>query len=463
VAELNNDAETKGWYIMKNNIISLNALYRSTDVSCLFLMGALGTLAICFPCRVPHGSMVAAGLFGVGVLFTAGSGFVRRLPEGFTSTVVRTLGLVALFSFLDTTMKSYQLLLFPQWMDERVVGLERLLFGKEVANIVRQYANRYITEGLMYSYVAYCPLIPLVAFLTYMSKGLRGSHEYLLNLSVTFTVCFLGFILFPLASPSFNGTAARTARLDGGFFTWCANWIHANHHYPGGSLPSPHCAGSTVMLITLYRHHRKAFFVLMPTLVLVYIATVYSHFHYIWDGIAGVAVAHVVVRLTPLLARRLDQMRMQNPECEVNIQKHVLLSSASARVILIVVVGVVASVRAQRQGIFKDPQHAHWSVSDSRAFTVPPDEGKRAIQCVGLTEVGKQISSAMTAVADRLSAESRSDVRLAEPHEPRGDPHRALVCIGRHRAQIGFPRMHTEPHFVDCSAVRIVELVQLEF
>jgi hypothetical protein len=463
VAELNNDAETKGWYIMKNNIISLNALYRSTDVSCLFLMGALGTLAICFPCRVPHGSMVAAGLFGVGLLFTAGSGFVRRLPEGFTSTVVRTLGLVALFSFLDTTMKNYQLLLFPQWMDERVVGLERLLFGSEVADIVRRFANRYMTEGLMYSYVAYCPLIPLVAFLTYLSKGLRGSHEYLLNLSATFTVCFLGFILFPLASPSFTSTAAHTARLDGGFFTWCANWIHANHHYPGGSLPSPHCAGSTIMLITLYRHNRKAFFVLMPTLVLVYVATVYGHFHYMWDGIAGVAVAHVVARLTPLLARRLDKVRMQNAEGGLSIQKHVLFSSGRARVIIIVIVGVVTSVRVQGQGIFKDPQRAYWIVSGSRACTIHPDEGKLAIRCVESTEVGRQIVSGRTAVADRLSAESRSVVCLAEPHEPLGDPHGALVCIGRHRAQIGFPRMYSEPHLLDCSAVSIVELVRLEF
>lgn len=306
---------------MNTNRISIGGLNMSIDAACLFLVGKLALLALIFPGRIPHSGTIAASLFAVGALFLAGSQFTRRMPEGFLSTVVRTAKVIGLFSFLDRAMKDFQLLLVPGWMDNVLLSLERSVFGTELSVLMQRLISPFLTEGLMFSYVAYVPLLPLVALICYWSEGSRAAHNYLLNLSVTFAVCFLGFMVFPLASPTFHNPGAFTIPLNGGIFTSCVNWIHANHHYPGGSLPSPHCAGTTIMLVTLYRYNRQAFYVLLPTFLSVYIATVYGRFHYVWDGIIGILVAMVVVKSTPRITRWIESMRSRSNHLSVEASR----------------------------------------------------------------------------------------------------------------------------------------------
>lgn len=294
---------------MKLNRASLNGIHRSIDTACLLLVAKLGLIALVFPGRIPQAGTVAASLFAVGTLFLAGSQVARRVPDEFLFTAIRTAKVVALFSFLDRAMKDFQLILMPGWMDNHVLSIERSVFGTELDALVQRFVNPCLTEGLMFAYVAYIPLLPLVALLCFWSRGSKAAGQYLLGLSVTFVTCCLGFMLFPLASPTFHNPGALTVPLDGGLFTWSANWTHAHHHYAGGSLPSPHCAGTTIMLVMLYRYNRRAFYVLLPTMLAVYFATVYGRFHYVWDGIVGIGVALLVVKLTPTLCRLGERSR----------------------------------------------------------------------------------------------------------------------------------------------------------
>lgn len=78
--------------------------------------------------------------------------------------------------------------------------------------------------------------------------------------------------------------------------------MRSNVHYPGGSLPSPHCAIGTVMIVMLYRHNRRAFALLAAPLVTIYAATVYGRYHYSLDVIAGIAAAILSLKASPLLA-----------------------------------------------------------------------------------------------------------------------------------------------------------------
>ena len=127
--------------------------------------------------------------------------------------------------------------------------------------------------------------------------------DYLLHLALVNIVCYLGFIVFPVAGPLVFYPEKFTVPLHGGFFAWCGEWIRSNMHYPGGSLPSPHCAAWTTMLLMLYRHNRKVFYLTLPLLVTIYPATVYGRYHYLWDSLAGILVAFLVVVLCPFLVR----------------------------------------------------------------------------------------------------------------------------------------------------------------
>jgi membrane-associated phospholipid phosphatase len=152
---------------------------------------------------------------------------------------------------------------------------------------------------MMFAYVFYVPLLPLVAFACYIISGRKAGELYLFNISTVFALCFCGFILLPLKTQLFYMPEAYSIPLEGGIFAQAGEWIRATQHFPGGALPSPHTAASTVMLIFTYRYARKYLYLVLPIVITIYVATVYGRYHYIWDSITGIITAMLTVRLTP--------------------------------------------------------------------------------------------------------------------------------------------------------------------
>jgi len=153
---------------------------------------------------------------------------------------------------------------------------------------------------MMFSYVIYGPLMLITALACYKGGGERRVFDYLINLLLVNILCDIGFILFPVASPvHFNPNLYHTS-LNGGFFTWCGEWVRTNLHHPGESLPSAHCAVTIVMLMVSFRYNRKFFLLTLPTLIMVFPATVYCRYHYTIDVLAGIAVGVLTVYFSPI-------------------------------------------------------------------------------------------------------------------------------------------------------------------
>ena len=112
-------------------------------------------------------------------------------------------------------------------------------------------------------------------------------------LAVSF-ICSMAHLCWPLASP------AR-------FFGAVAEWIRANVHQPGGSIPSPHCAVATVMWFMSLKYTRRGFVWLAPIILSLYASTVYGRFHYLSDMIIGVATGLLVLLGAPAIARAWDR------------------------------------------------------------------------------------------------------------------------------------------------------------
>jgi membrane-associated phospholipid phosphatase len=84
--------------------------------------------------------------------------------------------------------------------------------------------------------------------------------------------------------------------LEGEIFTFIGEWMRTNLHYPGGCLPSPHCASATVMIVMMYRYNRVLFWSLLPIVLTLYVSTVYGRYHYSWDGVAGILLSLLVLK-----------------------------------------------------------------------------------------------------------------------------------------------------------------------
>ncbi|MEW6511270.1 MAG: phosphatase PAP2 family protein, partial [Bacteroidota bacterium] len=245
-----------------------------------------------------------------GAGYLVASHLARKWAKGIARVAITTTAVLFLYSHIFQAIAGFQHILVPGWMDAQLIAWESALTGTESSVAIQKITTPLLTEWMMFSYVLYVPLLPLVAVLCYVRGGEQGNLEYLVNIAFANILCNVGFVLFPVAGPLFHDATRYSVSLDGGLFSSCGEWMRSNVHYPGGSLPSPHCAAGTVMIVMLYRYHRKAFRLLLPPLATIYVATVYGRYHYAWDVIAGIGAAVITLKASPILTRVLERYQM---------------------------------------------------------------------------------------------------------------------------------------------------------
>ncbi|MGD0498933.1 MAG: phosphatase PAP2 family protein [Bryobacteraceae bacterium] len=271
------------------------------DVACSAFIAFLLLLTAAFPQRVPGWRHLAVEFAIAFTLYTAVTWRLRRSRQSFGAVALRTAVVIALFAFLFGAIANLQHVLVRGWMDDALLAFERAATGADASVWLQRFAHPALTEIMMFAYVIYVPMLPGVALLCYRAAGARAAYDYLLHLSLVNIACFLGFMLFPVASPMYHQPQLYGAPLNGWVFTWCGEWIRHHAHYAGGSLPSPHCAAASVMLAMLYRYDRKAFRAALPIVLILYLSTVYGRYHYASDAVAGILTAIATLTLAPQL------------------------------------------------------------------------------------------------------------------------------------------------------------------
>lgn len=284
-------------------------IHAAIDCACIGSLAGLLALGVARPFSVQSWPLAGRNLLAALLLYCTASAGIRRMKDGLPSTWALTAAVTLLLSFLYQAMSGFQHVFVHGWMDGALVSAESALTGTESTLYLQRFVSPAVTEWMMFAYVIYVPLLPVTALLCFRTDGPDGAGDFLLNLALANFACFAGFLLFPVAGPLFYSPDQYAVPLTGGFFTLCGRLMHAGAHYPGGSLPSPHCAATTVMLVMLYRHNRRAFYFLLPTLASIYAATVYGRFHYVWDSAAGIITALAVLRISPAVLRRAASIR----------------------------------------------------------------------------------------------------------------------------------------------------------
>jgi len=283
--------------------VARGARLAATDVLVLGTIAAFALLALAFRRRVDGWPELVAKDLAAGALYVAavvGTGRVRGRWAWFaarTSTV--SLACAWLFGAVDRL----QLILHGRWLDGLVLDLEAGVFGAQPTLWLQHLTRPWLTEWMMFAYVVYIGLYPLVCLVVYRGHGRRALEECLLALALANVVCDFGFIVFPVAGPTAFMGAAYTVPLDGWLFTEAGEFIRTRLHYIGGSLPSPHAAAATVMWAMAWRYSRRLAWFLAPIVLTLYVATFYCRYHYLTDAVLGIATALAALALAPRLLR----------------------------------------------------------------------------------------------------------------------------------------------------------------
>jgi hypothetical protein len=213
-----------------------------------------------------------------------------------------------LFVHLFDVARKFQLLLWQHWNDAAILNLEQMIFHFQPTVWLQQFVSPALTEWMMFTYVVYVPIYPVLGAIIYFKFGREHLEDYLVTLALTNLLCDLGFILYPVAGPLHWIREQFTVPLQGGWFTAIAEYIRANVHAIGGTIPSPHCAIATVMWVMAWRYQRRLSYLLAPIIISLYASTVYGRFHYVSDSVIGILTAAFVLSVIPSLARAWNRI-----------------------------------------------------------------------------------------------------------------------------------------------------------
>ena len=285
-----------------------NFRLRATDGLILFTLAFFSLLAILFNGRVEGWLLLVLK----NVAAAAGYLFVvylsQRASTKFLRFFLRVAAITLTYAYLFGAVDKLQLILHGRWLDEYVLDGEQYLFGVQPTLWLQHFTTPGLTEWMMFAYVIYVPMYPVLCGIIYYLRGDVAMEDYFFTLGFTNILCDIGFILFPVAGPIATIGSLYTVPLNGYVFTYLGELMRSNLHYIGGTIPSPHCAAATIMWVMAYRYHRPSFYVLTPVVLSLYASTFYARYHYVTDAVVGVAVAFLALAIVPFLIKGWDRI-----------------------------------------------------------------------------------------------------------------------------------------------------------
>jgi membrane-associated phospholipid phosphatase len=282
--------------------------FGATDGLILATLAFFSLLAIVFFNRVEGWWMLVLKNIAVAIAYILFNRFSEKTTKKFWRFFLRVAAVTLTYAYLFGAVDKLQMLIHGQWMDDYVLDFEQWVFDLQPTLWIEDYISKPLTEWMMFSYVIYVPMYPVLCGIIYYLRGELAMEDYFFTLGFTNILCDIGFILFPVASPMYHIKQLYTVPLDGWVWTFLGECMRKYLHFAGGSIPSPHTAAATIMWVMAYRYHRPSFWILTPIVLSLYISTFYCRYHYVTDAVVGIAVAFLALAIVPLLIKLWDKM-----------------------------------------------------------------------------------------------------------------------------------------------------------
>jgi hypothetical protein len=192
--------------------------------------------------------------------------------------------LVPLYSSLDLLNGIGQI----QVHDLLVRHWETMIFGGQVSQTWReQYGSRLWSTIFHLSYFAYYLIVPLPLAWFGIRGDMANLRRSVLIIFSTFLVCYLCFMLFPVAGPYYEFPRPPAWFTDNGPARLVYATLSTGSSY-GAAFPSSHVAGTIAATAAAWIGSRWLGALLTVATVLLTLGVVYCQMHYAVDATAGV-------------------------------------------------------------------------------------------------------------------------------------------------------------------------------
>ena len=188
--------------------------------------------------------------------------------------------------------------------DVTVQHWEAAVFGEQVSREWWQRApSRFwstLFHGVYFSYYLVVPAGPLY----FLFKGDRRNLRRTIFAEVlAFVICYVVFLVYPVAGPYYEFPRPAAAFLDNGAARLVYGVLARGSAY-GAAFPSAHVAGMvTAAAVSAMGSRRLGLILGVPSLLLT-VGVVYTQMHYAMDAVTGVVVAGVVLLIVAVTGDR---------------------------------------------------------------------------------------------------------------------------------------------------------------
>ncbi|MEJ2052787.1 MAG: phosphatase PAP2 family protein [Calditrichaceae bacterium] len=198
---------------------------------------------------------------------------------------------VLLYTFIYTEAGHLIHLIHTGWFDSFFSLVDKAVFGVNLGLWVEQFDYPWLNEIFRIGYGSYYFLVIFGVLIHFISRNRQNSLRLITTITTAFCISYLLFILFPTQGPRFYHRNLYSTGMDGLFFSSLQKTIIAKGGFQGGAFPSSHIAVSLLVLFSLFKNHRKAFWIFTPFNLLLIIGTVWGRYHYAIDGVAGITLS----------------------------------------------------------------------------------------------------------------------------------------------------------------------------
>ncbi len=179
--------------------------------------------------------------------------------------------------------------------DPVIQRLEQWVFGSQLSyRWIREMPSPVLSSILHTCYLAYYAILGASPLGLWLSGRRDAARRTIFAVMVTFYLCYLFFLLFPVAGPRYTFALPHNVATQ----TWparTAQWLLDQGDSWGAAFPSSHVAAAVVAAICALRYWRPLGLALAPLTVGLVFAVVYGQFHYAVDAVAGLFVAFAVL------------------------------------------------------------------------------------------------------------------------------------------------------------------------
>ncbi|HEU4437504.1 MAG TPA: phosphatase PAP2 family protein, partial [candidate division Zixibacteria bacterium] len=148
--------------------------------------------------------------------------------------------------------------------------------------------------------------VPLFGLWIYLKQSERNFQQFAAHYFLALYLGYLVFTLVPAEGPWKTLAGQQTMLIEGKwFFRQLNDYLHHQGAIVGGCFPSTHLSAATAVVFATARWSKKMFWGSVVWFAFLFFSTVYGRYHYVVDGLAGLAAGGIAFGLSTLLTKRI--------------------------------------------------------------------------------------------------------------------------------------------------------------